>query len=397
MDGPDSDANGIPAFYIFRHAPFQRGEQGEETHSPIIENLLCQYPPTIPEHTVIRFFSALISLYTYTTLSLNAPTVDFLASSESHIAMRTHQFDSPDPIFFVLQVASTFSEHSVVQTLDFIKDGILFALGPAPTVSGLREYIGLEGGRIYSLFIQSALQHPLKLALPTIQHANWHRSSIITTLTLMCTVRSHPEVLGICCFCGANLLASHTPIDVIRLFDFVSPSNSETRVFLSLAIRGLLQTDISDAVLHCIKHENIAFFVLTPAGVVLSPEVTASLTQAATHVSEEPRPDIVVRSENTLVYDCKLRTIALESVPAAALLAVVAHGAFLSNPRWRELLIQTPEDFVCTHKVLSLEAFAFLGYAGQPFAKLYADAIAMNPEVERFLKTFNPLPQSILD
>jgi hypothetical protein len=395
MDDPEG--NGVPAFYLIRHNPFQKGAEGSETTIPILDNLLFRYPPSIPDRSVSRFFSAVLSLYTYTTLSLNCHTLDFLAWADSHIGIRSFDLAEHDHILFVLRLSSSFSEPTVLQTLDFIKNGIFFILGPLPTFEAFSKYVASQGSRLCSLFLSAAVKPPIRLALPHVRQLDWARSAIMAALTSVCTLRAHPEILGICCRVGGSLLVSHTPIDVIRYFDFSVPRSFSTPVFLSQQMQHLLQTDLENSMLYQIVGGDVVFYVLSRADASIESSLSG-LLQAATRLSTPfDEPPQITLPENTLVYDCKLRTVRVQEIrPPAAMLAIVAHDGFLENARWREVIVQTPEEFCFARKMVSIEAYAFIGFTGATFAEMYEQATRLSPELERFLRVFHWLPSSAL-
>jgi hypothetical protein len=197
---------------------------------------------------------------------------------------------------------------------------------------------------------------------------------------------------------GENVLASHTPIDVIRFFDFVSPSAHQTSVFLNTTIATLLGTEKSAGTLYRLTEAQVTFFVLTCADSDLPADVPTSLPRAAERVFEDPDPDIVSGHENTLLYDCKLRMIRADAIrPHMELLVVAAHDRFVAYPRWKEAIIMTPDEFCYRRKMLPLESYAFLGFSGATVAEMCQEAVRLSPELDRFLRHFNPLPQSVLD
>jgi hypothetical protein len=106
---------------------------------------------------------------------------NFLAWSVSNIALRSYDVDPNDHILFLLRLASSYSELSVIQTLDFLRDGILFALDPNPTVDLLQQYLETEVNRPCTFFLPIKVHHPMRLVLPSIHYFHWQRAGIITT------------------------------------------------------------------------------------------------------------------------------------------------------------------------------------------------------------------------
>jgi hypothetical protein len=395
MDDPGG--NGMPAFYLIHHNPFQKGGEGAETSSPITDKLMFRYPPSIPDRLVAPFFSAILSLYTYTTLSLNCPTLDYLSWADSHIGIRSYKIADHDHILFVLRLSSAFSELTVHQTLDFVKNGVFFILGPTPTFEAILKYITSQGPRLCSLFLSAAVKPPIRLALPHVRQLDRERSAIMAALTSVSTLRAHPGILGICCRVGGRLLISHTPIDIVRYFDFSVPRSFSTPVFLSETMQTVLDTDCGDAVLHQIVGGDVVFFVLSRTACSIEAALSG-LLQAARRVCgsiDDPPPAPL--PENTLLYDAKLRVVRVEEIrPSAAMLAIAAHDGFLANARWREVILQTPEEFCYARRMVSVEAYAFVACAGATFVELHRQATGMNPELERFLRVFQWLPPSVL-
>ena len=117
-------------FCVFHHQPFQRGIEGVEEAS-IIDQLIYKYPSSLSDRSVEDFISAIISLYTYTTLTLQERNLDFLAWSKSKVAIRTIKNQEDKSIlFFVLRLPEQYSNSSIIKTIDYLKNGIFFAIGP---------------------------------------------------------------------------------------------------------------------------------------------------------------------------------------------------------------------------------------------------------------------------
>jgi hypothetical protein len=396
-DGVNADR--VPAFYIFRHNPFQKGSEGSESGNPILDNLLFHFPSSISDREIINFFGAILSLYTYATLSMNAPSLDFIGCSDSNVAIRTSLVDNDDHVLFVLRLPSTFSETSASQILDLLKNGFFFVLGPRPTLASLQHYIDGHGKRLCSLFLPVVTDPPVNVAMPDVPQLRWTRPAVIAALTAVCATRSHPEVLAICCRVGGTLLVSRTPIGFVQYFDFVPPRTFENRVFLDGPMRELIHTDKEDAVLYQLIGGDVVFFVLTGFEDRISPSAVSSLVHAAAHISEPGDfQDIAPLPPNILVYDAKLRTLRIDSIREdMGILAVVAHEGFTINPRWRDVIIQTPDQFAYARRMLSVEAYIFLDRDGGSLAEMCQQAQQANLSLGRAFRVFHMFPPSALD
>jgi hypothetical protein len=85
---------------------------------------------------------------------------------------------------------------------------------------------------------------------------------------------------------------------------------------------------------------------------------------------------------DSLVYDGKLRRVLMGSVSEKMKQnSVLAHDLFEQNPRFQEVLLQTPEELTHAKRFCSIEQFASAAVPEASFNDLYDEVLKVNGDV----------------
>ena len=400
------EENQYTSFCVFEHNPFKRGSEGGEDGSQILKQLVYKFPPKLNDRSMENFLSVMISLYTFTSLSLEENSLDFISWSNSKVALKTRTLPDGTLLFFVIRAPSIYSDSSIARALDYLKHGLFFILGNEKLndISFLRKYFEVEGSRICSLVLPPASPDPLPFSFTSIPNAEWRRPSVITTLTELMLMRKDPRIWGTVCFVDGLLVVSFSPLDIIRLFNFVPPGSPRTQVYLTKSQRKALidyqgciaqipDQDIIESSLLVFRDEAVVFYVLT------SPNVDNELVESIGKALEKNMKYIAATTKdaqklpsNTIVYDRELNKLRLgQSTVDFQANAIYAHDSFERDEKLRDVIMHNAREFSLAMNVLSIEHYASVpGDSKGSLEELYEDALKLNPELLQFLQGLRP-------
>ncbi|OHS95188.1 hypothetical protein TRFO_02117 [Tritrichomonas foetus] len=411
MQNPES----VTCFCVFYHNPFKRGNEGaEEGH--ILEQLIYKYPPTLSDRMMEHILGIMISLYTFTTLSMKKKELDFMAWSKSKVAIRTTTNPDGSVFFFLLRAPAACSNSSISKMLDHIKNGIFFSIGPEKmySIPDLQNYLNNFGNSILSKLLPFNLPtqpnanapfNPLPFSFTNLQNAEWHRPSVATLLTEVTLMQTFPELWGIACYFNDLLLVSHSPIDLIRCFDFVEDSK-KAKVYLTKedrlrllefpgSVSKIPEQEIIEANLLKFQHDSVSFYLLTDPN--LSQEthekIHESLIRALPDISNVT-PDVKkpIFPQNTLVYNRVLNMLrfgnASEDFQETA---IYGHDLFAREPQLRDVVMHNSKEFSLCMNIVNFEHYASInGGSKMSLLEMYDESLRANPELLPFLQSFHP-------
>ena len=392
------------SFYVFIHNPYKRGGEGNEDGSKILDHLLYFYPSTIPDRQLEHLLGVLISLYTFTSLSLEGKSLDFISWSNSKLAIRTISLDSDTKLFFVLRAPSIYSDTSVSCALDHIKLGLSFVLGEKGLLSKeiLIDYLKNNGERVLKKVLPPDNPNPLIFSFTNLPNAEWNRASVASTLTELIVMRLDKRIWGCVFFIDNLLLISHSPLDIIQLFSFIPENEFKIPVFLTLKDReGLIgykgciaeipELSNINTLLLKFKYDRVTFFVLTSPNIdenlinQIDKTVRISLPQISTSPLETTKQQC---PHNSLVYDGELNMLKVgTSSIEFQKNAILAHDLFVRNDKLKDIIMGNIKEFTLCMNILSVEYHSSVqGNSKSNFEELYDDTLKLNPELFRFLQ-----------
>lgn len=405
-----SQGDKYTCFCVFRHDPFEKGKQGGEDGSRILEKLVYKYPDTVTDRQTENLLSVIISLYTFSTLSLNNKKLDFMSWSNSKVAIKTFQCKDTSQLFFVLRTPAAYSDSSVSRALDHIKRGLFFVLGQdgLSDPETVQKYLETEGERICLASLPPASPDPLPFSFTNIPNAEWNRTGVTTVLTEALIMHQFPTVWGIICFVNERMLVSYSPLEVIRLFDFVAPSEKRHNVFLTAEDRKLLtgykgcvakipELDVIPATLLKFAYETVEFYLLVDP--TLSDDshsqIHEMLTKAMPEIATHREHNEVVPPQNTIWYDRVLHILrAGTSSSQFKENAIYAHDSFVRDGKLRDMIMFNAKEFSVCMNILTVEHFTSVnGFTKNATpAEMYDEALRADPSFLRFLQSLH-IPQ----
>lgn len=396
-------------FCVFRHRPPRRGDEGNDDPGNILENLIYKYPSTVPDRQMEHLLGVLVALYTFSSLSLNGKSLDFIAWSNSKLAIQSQQLDDGTLIFFVLRAPSAYSDISISVALNSIKNGIFFALGKGiKSIPDLSGYLNSRGEKIFSAVLPAdGMPNPLPFSFTNLPNAEWQRSSVAATFLELLIMRMDKRIWGCACFSDNLLLVSHSSLDIISLFDFATSDDTVCKVYLTAFDRMTLidykgstaeipEGDVIEANLVRFKEDRITLSVLTSPDVdqELISKIGNALKRAAPQISSV-QTDLqrATNPPNTIVYDSELNLLRCgSSTPTFRASAIEAHDMFVRDTRLKDVIMSNVKEFTLCMNVLDVEHYAAVPTAGKSLSDLYDEAIKLNPELIRFLESIH-LPE----
>ncbi|KAK8891547.1 hypothetical protein M9Y10_028760 [Tritrichomonas musculus] len=394
-------------FCVFHHQPFQRGIEGVEEAS-IIDQLIYKYPSSLSDRSVEDFISAIISLYTYTTLTLQERNLDFLAWSKSKVAIRTIKNQEDKSIlFFVLRLPEQYSNSSIIKTIDYLKNGIFFAIGPEKIllIPELKAYLTKHGNKICSIFNSLSNLNPIPFSFINMSNCEWHRSSIASVLTQVHIMQNFPDIWGISCFVDNLLLVSHTDIDIIRHFNFVEDSKKVT-VYLTKSDRSKLidyprsiaeipELEMIESLLLKFQFKNVVFYLLS------NPKITEETLKNVEQILNQIISEVSVvfhdetklhYPKNTLFYNRLLEMLRCSGKTTKEFQknCVFAHDMFNRHSELKDIVLKNSIEFFVGMNIVNLENFSSINENPKlSLIDMFDETIKANPELFRLLQSFN--------
>ncbi|OHT10294.1 hypothetical protein TRFO_04331 [Tritrichomonas foetus] len=241
------DGDSSSSFFVFHHFPFRIGSEYDDVESNFLSNILFKYPKCFQPRELESFLDAIVSIFTYTTLSIGDDEVQLLSLDLYKIAIHTYFLDDKSCILLILRLTSDFPDNIVSQTLENIHQGLFFALRNSflSDYSILKEYLENEGYRIFNELLNPSNLSLFKFSFPTIRQANWDLGAIIVSILHTSIQKLGPQIWGFSCFIGDKLLISQVPLSLCQLFLFAPSKNltndSKTIVFLTNKQREEIQ------------------------------------------------------------------------------------------------------------------------------------------------------------
>ncbi|OHT16563.1 hypothetical protein TRFO_13161 [Tritrichomonas foetus] len=394
-------------FCVFHHNPFQRGNEGGEDGSLILQQLLYKYPSNIPDRSMEHLLSVLISLYTFTSLSLEGKKLDFLSWSNSKVAIQTYAKQDGSLLFFVLRVPSIYSDFSISRALEHLKRGLFFVLGTDGFEANeiLQKYLEDNGPKICSVIVPLSSPDPLPFSFTNLPNAEWHRPNVATVLTEVTLMQTYPEVWGIVCFSYGLLLASHSPIDIIRFFDFVTTDAKRTKVYLTKEDRKYLlefpgsiseipESDVIETLLLKFQHESVVFYLLADPNIPqeVYEKIHETLTRAMPEIlsvsNEAKKPQF---PPNTLVYNSVLNILnAGPSSDDFQNMAINAHDLFTREENLRDIVMHNAREFSVCMNIIKVEHYASVsGNSKLSMKEMYDMALKEIPDLVSYLQSLH--------
>ena len=400
------DNSPINSFFVFHHNPFKQGNEGTED-TKIFDQLIYKYPESVTDRMIEHLLGIIISIYSFATLSLKRSKVDFMQWKKSKIAIRTTVHPDGTLIFFVLRILDIYSDTSAEMMVELLKNGIFFAMGPdqMSSIPALQKYLEIFGKQICSKVLPNETTDPLQCSFHNLPNAEWHRSSVATILTEVTLMQTYPELWGIVCFVDGLLLVSHSPINIVRYFDFVS-DQKQVKVYLTRENRASLldfpgsiakipDNDIIEAHLHKFQYEVVSFYIIADPN--LPNESLEKIHEALNHIM----PDIVnvtpdtnpsLFPPNTLVYNRVLNMLrAGQSNEDFQKTVIYGHDTFAREPYLRDLVMHNIKEFSICMNIVNFEHYASVnGGLKMTLMEMYDEALKANPELLPFLQSFHP-------
>lgn len=396
-------------FCIFHHKPFQKGVEGAEEAS-LLDQLIFKYPDILADRSVEDFISAIISLYTYITMAMKGKNLNFLSWSKSKVAIRTIKNESDGSIlFFVLRVPEQYSSTSIIKTIDYLKNGLIFAMGPTKvnSITDIKEYLNQNGNKICSIFNSLSDFNTIPFSFNNIKNYEWHRSSVAAVLTEVQLMQAYPEIWGIVCNVDNFLLVSHADIDIVRYFDFVENSQKVT-VYLTQEDRLKLidyprsnskipDLDFIEASLLKFQHEKVSFFL------IVDPKISDEIYGKIESILNKVMPDISVVfpdeqklnfPKNTLIYNRVLQMLRCSNKTSKEFQknCVFVHDLFAQEPALKDIILNNSREFFVGFNILNFEHFSSaIDNSKLSLIEKFDESLKTSPELLKILQGINSL------
>jgi hypothetical protein len=315
----------------------------------------------------------------------------------------------------VLRAPAIYSDSSVSRALDHIRRGLFFVLGDVgfSTLPPIKTYLDSEGDRICHLVLRPESADPLQFSFTNLPTGEWSRSAVIATLTELNVMHKYAAVWGIACFMNDLVLITHSPPEIIRLFDFLPAGGQRSAVFLSAEDRHRLtdykgcvavipEREAIRTVLLRFQRETVVFFVLVDPDLPQESfgEIHETLNRAMVDIAvvdteraEQKYP------QNTIVYDRVLHILrAGQPTPDFQANAIYAHDSFVRDAKLKDLVMHNAREFSSCMNILSIEHFAAVQDKGKAtLEEMYDEALRANPELLRYLQSLHIPPQSLAE
>ena len=394
---------------IFHHNPFQRGSEGEEDANLILRQLIYHYPSNTDDRSIEHLLGVVISLYTFTSLSLEGRKLEFVAWSNSKLSIRIVELDDKSKIFFVLREQEHFSDRSIARMLDFIINGVYFCVGEKvmKDFDKLKNYFAENGERLFNDVINIAASDEslINFAFSDVKCMSWHRSGVTATLMELMIMQTYKDVWGIVSFVNDMLLISHSPLEIIKLFKFVDKESKRTRVFLKRKNREILTNykcciaqipdkDEIEADLIRVQQESVIFYLL------VSPEISQETIDQINEIFVRSIPDILSGildktttnyPSNSIVFNEVLDILKVGNITNEFRdNAILAHDSFLKNQKLRDIITHNSKSFSISMNILNVEHHASVkNNQKQTLEDMYEESLHVNPELQRFLQSLH--------
>ena len=383
-------------------------DAGSDEKEDFLQYLIYRYPSTIADSKIEFVLRFLVSMQTYIKNAIESDKIlDFLSLSNTKIAIRTYLKKDGTTLFFVLRVSSKYSDFSISRTLDHIKRGLFFVLGPdgfEDSENKLKSYLEQEGEKIFSNIVSDNID-PITFSFINVPNAEWHRPNLATVLTVVTLMQTYPEVWGIVCFSNDLLLASHSPIDIVRFFNYVQTDAKKTPVYLTRDDRNFLMEfpgsisnipdlDVIEASLVKFQHKTVVFYLLT------DPQISQNVFEKIHETLTKTMVEILnVSSEtkkhqfppNTLVYNNILNV--LNAGPASEEfqnMAISAHDLFAKDDKLRDMVLHNAREFSVCMNIIKVEHYASVNGNTKGTKKdLYDEALKIIPNLISYMKSLH--------
>lgn len=412
MISRDDDYQSISFFIFHNISPLKESENGSE--NDLLSHVLYQYKNNLPVDELKKYLNVIISLYTFTTISVGDKDVRFLSFNSFKIAINTILMSDNSNIFFVLRISSNYADNIIQNVLNRINNVIFFFLGNSfnSDLSILQSYLDKEGDRIIDIVLNAANLSLIKynIAFPSIKKISCDNAAIIIS-TLMASIQKlSSKIWGTSCFIGQKLLISQIPVSICTLFKYITLNEGNLPVFLnkfqreqivqspnqSLAIPDL---DIIPSLIFVFTDplKKIMFYILTDCS-FLSEDLTikkmkemidASFPFINENIEDAKQIDNIA---NTVYYDSYLLDLKVDKTSEAFEENLFqARGSFLNDNRLTEIIMKNPKDLTICYRIISLEHYSFVEDNGKDgFLEMYQKCINLNPSLKRYIDKFSP-------
>ena len=401
-------------FCIFHHKPFQKGIEGEEEAS-ILNQLIFKHPADLADRSIEDFISTIISLYTFTTMSLQKKDLNFLSWTKSKVAIRTIKNSSDESIlFFVLRVPEQYSNKSIFKAIDYLKNGIYFALGPnnINSIPKLKQYLTKFSDKVCTIFDSLSDFNIISFSFTNITNCEWHRSSVAAILAQVQLMQEYSNIWGISCFVDGHLLVSHTDIDIVRYFDFVEDSKKVT-VYLTQSDRLKLidcpntkaiipENDNIEALLLKFQFEKVYFYLLTDPKISDSDysKIENTLNKIIPKLSVIfPDDNQLHFPKNTLVYNRILQMLRCSSKTSKEFQknCIFSHDLFSQAPNLKDIILKNSREFFLGFNIINFEHYSSVKDNSKlSLIEMLDESVKGSPELLHILQSFgehNDAPQ----
>ena len=392
-----------PIFIVFEHKPFQKGDELEDD-SQNSRNILYNYPSKSTQEIVQGLISLVISLSTYSNLSLDGNRLDYISLHDKKLAISYFDKTDNSQIVFILISYQNIEEQSLKNALNDLMSGLFFIFGPEglEKTQQLIDFFVADGSRLINMImpnLETEEESKIAFAFPAIPFAEMHESILPTSLTELYLMSSDPRIWGICCFVDSHLLMSMSPISLVRLFLYMTPDSPQDTVYLTRKDREAIlnennikpeipDQDIIPATMLKFDHGTVVFYVLT------SPLAQGGLLLNIVDTLQKTMPHILKVTDrktkfpdNTMMYDKKMMLLKKGVTLPNDKTTSFMHTLFNEKRPANDALLRDAEKLLIGYNTYDVENFSIVDCnCQQKIEEVYDKAKLQSPQIHRFLQ-----------
>lgn len=401
------------SFFVFHNASFTENNEDDNGNN-LISHVLYQYKNILSDDDLNNLLNSIVSLYTFTTISIGDKEVQFLSFDSFNIAIHTSILNDKSTIFFILRLSNYFSDKIVCNALNRITKGIIFTLGNTfnDDIQILKDYLNKEGDRIidFTLNPLNLEYFDYNIIFPSLHKFNSDNCAIMVTTLMSSIQKLNHKIWGASCFINHKLLISQIPLSLCSLFEYIPANQSNFHVFLTKSQREKLikvpnlNIEIPDLeiipsllLIFADSLKKITFYILADPS-FLKDDLTINKIKEMFDVSfpfiyenwEDSLSDEIVA--NTIGYNSELLDFKCGKMASAFEENIlIGRNEFIHNDRLTEIIMKNPDDFTICYKIISFEYYSFIEDNGKyGFIEMYQKCINLNPSLKKYIDLFRP-------
>lgn len=400
------------SFFIFHNVSLAKESENCDDDD-LLSHVLFQYKNILSDEELKKYLTVIISLFTFTKISLGDKEIRLLSFDSFKIAINTFLMNDDSSIFFVLKISSDFPDEIIQNTLNRINNVIFFFLGNTfkNDIKFLQNYLSKEGNRIIDISLNASKLSLLKcnISFPSQSKNNCDNCAIIISTLMTSIQKLSVKIWGSSCFIENKLLISQIPISISTFFQYIPLNDGNFPVFLNDFQReqiiqspnfcsSIPNLDVIESVVLVFTDslKKVAFYILVDCSFIKEELLIKKIKE----MIDSSYPFIYENSEdttteenvaNTISYDSYLLDVKIgESSETFEENVLKARNSFLNDNRLNEIVMKNPKDLTICYRIISMEHYSFVEDNGKDgFLDLYQKCINLNPSLKRYIEGFS--------